>query len=469
MKERIKNIILSPSVLIACLLVLLIAVSFNSKGTTANNSTYPPDDVIENFASVVASEIGCADSKDHFVYEMIWVGTFINQYNFWKEGSKKQSTVVFNTENMCSLLSLGQLYSPNYCYYTWAKRAANRGGDCTQAQKDQMNLAVKMVLTKSFNIPRNVYYAAEAAYANTSNNVVWADFQPTVNGKSVGMRMYYSTQNKEQPKAEDVYGNAITTDLNFYKNLANCLYEHPTLFGAYNKCDGSSPVEPTKYTVYLYPNGGTGITEGQIFEYTDTADFSTFPKVTKANCKLDGWNIGSPTGKEYYQNVDSTDNGKKLYARWDCEANNSSSNESDKYTVTFKLEKDTTKVFEEKKVTTGKKVSPPTNEPTKENYVLQGWETDDGEVFNFNNKITKDLTLYAIWQKKTSTVPKTEEPKPSSSIPTTPKPTESQSKEDVNNPGTGLADYIIIVLLIIPTLLGVIYYYKYYIKSNRKS
>ena len=36
-----------------------------------------------------------------------------------------------------------------------------------------------------YNIPRNIYYAAEAKYANTENNVVWATFQPTVNGKAV--------------------------------------------------------------------------------------------------------------------------------------------------------------------------------------------------------------------------------------------------------------------------------------------
>ena len=79
-----------------------------------------------------------------------------------------------------------------------------------------------------------------------------------------------------------------------------------------------TPTTPTKYYVYLYPNGGTGITDGYKFEYTGTTTFSNFPKVTKTNCTLDGWNVGSPTGKEYYQNVDASDNGQKLYARWSC-------------------------------------------------------------------------------------------------------------------------------------------------------
>ena len=79
-------------------------------------------------------------------------------------------------------------------------------------------------------------------------------------------------------------------------------------------------VESTAYTVYLYPNGGTGIKDGQAFTYTETAQFSEFPKVTKEGCILDGWNVGSVDGKKYYENVDETDNGKKLYARWTCQS-----------------------------------------------------------------------------------------------------------------------------------------------------
>ena len=86
-----------------------------------------------------------------------------------------------------------------------------------------------------------------------------------------------------------------------------------------NQSANNSTPTVTKYYVYLYPNGGTGINDGQKFEYTGTTSFSNFPKVTKTNCTLDGWNVGSPTGKEYYQNVDATDNGQKLYARWSCE------------------------------------------------------------------------------------------------------------------------------------------------------
>ncbi len=80
----------------------------------------------------------------------------------------------------------------------------------------------------------------------------------------------------------------------------------------------TTPSTPTttKYYVYLYPNGGKGISEGQKFEYEGTASFSTFPSVTKDNCTLAGWNVGSPEGKVYSYNVEPSDSGQKLYARW---------------------------------------------------------------------------------------------------------------------------------------------------------
>ena len=87
------------------------------------------------------------------------------------------------------------------------------------------------------------------------------------------------------------------------------------------KIKGTDTESSTEYIVYLYPNGGTGIKEGQEFKYTETTTFDKFPKVTKTNCTLDGWNVDSPTGQEYYTDVESKDNGKKLYARWNCVSN----------------------------------------------------------------------------------------------------------------------------------------------------
>ena len=76
--------------------------------------------------------------------------------------------------------------------------------------------------------------------------------------------------------------------------------------------------EPTKYVVYLYPNGGTGISEGQKFEYTKKVNIPDLPKVEKSECKLKGWNVGSTSGPLRTQYLDKEENGEKLYANWDC-------------------------------------------------------------------------------------------------------------------------------------------------------
>ena len=73
-----------------------------------------------------------------------------------------------------------------------------------------------------------------------------------------------------------------------------------------------------KYYVLLYPNGGTGISDGYKLEYTNIAYFTSFPSVTKSGCSLTGWNVGSTSGKLYKSYVDSSDSGQKLYAHWDC-------------------------------------------------------------------------------------------------------------------------------------------------------
>ena len=102
----------------------------------------------------------------------------------------------------------------------------------------------------------------------------------------------------------------------------NVIIKKSTQKSEESKPSSSSPSSSqTTYVVYLYPNGGTGISEGQKFEYTETTPFSKFPSVSKTGCTLEGWNVDSPNGKEYYQNIDYTDNGRKLYARWNCSNN----------------------------------------------------------------------------------------------------------------------------------------------------
>lgn len=466
MKNKLFKIIIITTFLIS------LFISFVPKKVNAVTFPYP-DDVVENLGSVIASEIGCADSKEHFVYELIWAGVFVNNYNFWIERSKTPSTVVFTTKNMCDIFGLGKVYSPSYCYYTYAKRAANRGSDCTPEQKYQTNLAAKMVLAKSFNIPRNITYAAEGKYANTDNNVVWADFQPTINGRAVGMHTYFSTDNKKQPATQDVYGNTISNDLAFYKKLATCLYNNPTLFYAYNKCSTT----PTTYKVYLYPNGGTGIKDKYELEYTNRKVFTDFPTVTKANCELDGWNRDSVNGTQYKTDVGPEDNGKNFYARWVCQesSSNSSSSKSSsssnsiqnkKITVTFKMNNGTNTIFWSDVINTNELVTEPKNKPTRDGYTFDGWITEDNKKFDFKTQLTEDLTLYAKWKKLSEFSKESNQSQETLQSKITPS-TSSQTSEGTINPQTGMFGLIIFVVLMIPTSLAVFVYYQNYIIKSK--
>lgn len=68
------------------------------------------------------------------------------------------------------------------------------------------------------------------------------------------------------------------------------------------------------------------------------------------------------------------------------------------YTVTFDSKGGSE--VEEQTVVKGKKATEP-EDPTREGYTFEGWylDLDDKEEFDFDTKITKNITLYAKWEK----------------------------------------------------------------------
>ncbi len=80
-----------------------------------------------------------------------------------------------------------------------------------------------------------------------------------------------------------------------------------------------------------------------------------------------------------------------LYAKW----------EINKYTVTFDFNTGKTSTPKTEEVEYGNPVSEPTK-PTNTGYTFGGWYTDkdctNGNEFNFDTKITGDITLYAKWE-----------------------------------------------------------------------
>ena len=441
-------------VIITTFLISLFISFFPKK---VNAVTFPYSDaVVDNLASVIASEMGCGN-KDEFVYEMIWAAVFTNNYNYYFENRKTPSTVVYTQDNMCNMFKHKLVYSSGYCYFSFSK---GRATQCSQSDRERLRLAARMVLAKSFTIPGNVYLAAENSVLN-NNGYAWVSFRPAAGGELVN----FGYQKTEKLSTKDIYGNTVRTDEQFYHDLANCLYDHPTLYYAYNKCSTT----PTTYKVYLYPNGGTGIKDKYELEYTNRKAFTDFPNVTKSNCILDGWNRDSVNGTQYKTDVGPEDNGKSFYARWICQepssnssssksssSSSSSSNSKQKITVTFKMNNGTNTIFWSEIINTNELATEPKNNPTRDGYTFDGWITEDNQKFDFKTKLTEDLSLYAKWIKESKQT--SSQNIPSSTI---------NQNSKTTNPQTGMFGLIIFVILMIPTSLAAFAYYQNYISNSK--
>ena len=93
-----------------------------------------------------------------------------------------------------------------------------------------------------------------------------------------------------------------------------------------------------------------------------------------------------------------------------------------KYTIKF--DSDGGNNISEQSIVEGEKITAPTN-PTKEGYTFKGWLLN-GEKYNFDQPVSKNLTLVASWEKtQTETKPTTSTTKPTTTKPSTTKPSTS--------------------------------------------
>lgn len=96
----------------------------------------------------------------------------------------------------------------------------------------------------------------------------------------------------------------------------------------------------------------------------------------------------------------------ELVAKWEKAKDNSTTGttttttEAKKYTVTF--DSNGGSKVSSKEVTSGSKVSKPSN-PTRTGYKFGGW-TLNNKAYDFNSKVTSNITLVAKWTAKTYTV-----------------------------------------------------------------
>jgi len=129
-------------------------------------------------------------------------------------------------------------------------------------------------------------------------------------------------------------------------------------------------------------NGGYGTIETQKVKDGTVATKPSNP--TKEGYKFVGWYYGN---KEYNFKTKVTKD-IILEAKWKVDT-------SHKFTVSFILNNGASP--QTQKVTTGSIVTKPSN-PTRNGYTFKGWYYN-GEKYNFNTKVSNDITLVAYWEK----------------------------------------------------------------------
>ena len=136
--------------------------------------------------------------------------------------------------------------------------------------------------------------------------------------------------------------------------------------------------EETKYTVTFDTKGGSTIKKQSIVE-NEVVVKPTNP--TKTGYTFVKWQLDD---EDYDFNTKITKN-ITLTAVWEAK---------EQYTVSFNSNGGSD--IKDVKVYDGDKLKKPTN-PTRSGYTFVKWQLD-GNDYNFNNSVTKDITLSAVWK-----------------------------------------------------------------------
>lgn len=145
---------------------------------------------------------------------------------------------------------------------------------------------------------------------------------------------------------------------------------------------------PVAERVYYDPNGGSG---QLIHRYLDTnPSVLTIEEAgfSRAGYTFTGWNTAPDGSGDPYNAGDSVSGNMTLYAQWNMNP----------YTVTF--DSNGGSLVPSQTVYHEDTAEQPAN-PVKTDYAFAGWYTDNEtfqNVWDFNNLVTENITLYARWE-----------------------------------------------------------------------
>lgn len=185
-----------------------------------------------------------------------------------------------------------------------------------------------------------------------------------------------------------------------------------TINSTYSLGNIASFMDVQYYEVDFDTNGGSGVFSKQRIK-SGLKALEPNKKPTRSGYTFLYWST-SPNGAKYDFNK-TVSSSFTLYAVW--------KENIKKYTVTFNLNGGNGSINSQT-VVEGSTISRPSN-PTRNGYSFKYWSTSSsGSEYNFSNKVSKNMTLYAIWEKEQVVTP-TPAPDPTPTPNPTPPPVPS--------------------------------------------
>lgn len=259
--------------------------------------------------------------------------------------------------------------------------------------------------------PENACY-----YCPTSNNYTWTTSKPTSTCSTTGWQLRSDITTQSACKAPSCYYCPTSDEYSWSTNApaSTCSttgWQLRSDLTSSTACSRAS--NPKKYTATFYPNGGTFstgksfydkvVTEGETNYFSDIG----IPTVTKSNCTLDGWHVGSTSGTVYRQYF-SIDKNTDFYANWSCSSSGGGETPTPTtYTVTYNANGGTGAPSNQTKKQ-GENLTISTTKPTKTGYTFTSWNTKadgTGTKYDIGATYTADanITLYAQYKENTVT------------------------------------------------------------------
>ena len=153
----------------------------------------------------------------------------------------------------------------------------------------------------------------------------------------------------------------------------------------------------TVYTVTFETNGGSTVDDAEV-EEGNTVSKPSNP--TKNKYRFSGWYTDTELDNKYDFDTPVTES-FTLYAKWTRKISGGGGGMVSETRYTVKFETNSESIVNDKSVVRNTTVAKP-YDPKKEGYTFDGWYTDKELTlaYDFEEKVTKDFTLYAKWTEK---------------------------------------------------------------------